>query len=100
MNWRGGERDSFTNSLRCTTMQIFFSSLRSNAYEFDKTEMRFHLRKSVVTLENKNIEVNGTFIGQELRFQQTFGSRKLNSIIGKQVFKGKINSAWPIQCVM
>ena len=53
MNWRGGERDSFTNSLRCTTMQIFFSSLRSNAYEFDKTEMRFHLRKSVVTLEKK-----------------------------------------------
>ena len=40
-------------------MQIFFSSLRSNAYEFDKTEMRFHLRKSVVTSENKNIEVNG-----------------------------------------
>ena len=31
----------------------FFSSLRSNAYEFDKTEMRFHLRKSVVTLEKK-----------------------------------------------
>ena len=59
---------------------------------FDKTDMRFHLRKSVVTLE-KNIEVNGTFIGQELWFQQTFGSRKLNSIIGKQVFKGKINSA-------
>ena len=66
---------------------------------FDKTDMRFHLRKSVVTLE-KNIEVNGTFIGQELWFQQTFGSRKLNSIIGKQVFKGKINSAWPIQCVL
>ena len=81
-------------------MQIFFSSLRSNADEFDKTEMRFHLRKSVVTLEKKNIEVNGTFIGQELWFQQTFGSRKLNSIIGKQFFKGKINSAWPIQCVM
>ena len=59
---------------------------------FDKTDIRFHLRKSVVTLE-KNIEVNGTFIGQELWFQQTFGSRKLNSIIGKQVFKGKINSA-------
>ena len=59
---------------------------------FDKTDIRFHLRKSVVTLE-KNIEVNGTFIGQELRFQQTFGSRKLNSVIGKQVFKGKINSA-------
>ena len=34
-------------------MQIFFSSLRSNAYEFDKTEMRFRLRKSVVTLEKK-----------------------------------------------
>ena len=66
---------------------------------FDKTDIRFHLRKSVVTLE-KNIEVNGTFIGQELWFQQTFGSRKLNSIIGKQVFKGKINSAWPIQCVL
>ena len=59
---------------------------------FDKTDTRFHLRKSVVTLE-KNIEVNGTFIGQELWFQQTFGSRKLNSIIGEQVFKGKINSA-------
>ena len=59
---------------------------------FDKTDIRFHLRKSVVTLE-KNIEVNGTFIGQELWFQQTFGSRKLNSIIGEQVFKGKINSA-------
>ena len=72
--------------------EFFFSSLSPSAYEFDNTDMRFHLRKSVVTSEKKNIEVNGTFIGQELSFQQTFGSRKLNSIIGKQVFKGKINS--------
>ena len=27
------------------------SRLSSNAYEFDEREMRFHLRKSVITLE-------------------------------------------------
>ena len=31
----------------------FLRKLSSNAYEFDKTEMRFRLRKSVVTLEKK-----------------------------------------------
>ena len=31
----------------------FLSKLSSNAYEFDKTEMRFHLRKSVVTFAKK-----------------------------------------------
>ena len=35
---------------------------------------------------------NGTFMAEELWFQQTFVSRKRNSIIGKLVFKGKINS--------
>ena len=52
--------------------------------------MRFHLRKSVVTFAKKIIKVNGTFI--ELWFQQTLVSRKRNSKIGRQVFKGKINS--------
>ena len=36
-------------------------------------------------------KVNGTFMAEELWFQQTFVSRKRNSIIGKLVFKGKIN---------
>ena len=37
--------------------------ISSNAYEFDKREMRFHLRKSVVTFAKKKIiGVNGTFI--------------------------------------
>ena len=40
----------------------FLSRLSSNAYEFDKREMRFHLRKSVVTFAKKIIKVNGTFI--------------------------------------
>ena len=37
----------------------FLSRLNANAYEFDKREMRFHLRKSAVTFAKK---VNGTFI--------------------------------------
>ena len=32
----------------------FLSRLSSNAYEFDKREMRFHLRKIVVTFAKKN----------------------------------------------
>ena len=40
----------------------FLSRLSSNAYEFDKSEMPVHLRKSVVTFAKKNKEVNGTFI--------------------------------------
>ena len=41
----------------------FLKKLSSNAYEFDKREMRFHLRKSVVTFAKKKIiGVNGTFI--------------------------------------
>ena len=70
----------------------FLSRLSSNAYEFDKREMRFHLRTSVVTLAKKIIKVNGTFIAEELLFQQTFFSRKRNIIIGKLLFKGKTNS--------
>ena len=31
-----------------------WDSLSSNAYEFDKREMRFHLSKSVVTFPEKN----------------------------------------------
>ena len=67
-----------------------FERISSNAYEFDRRGMRFHLRKSVVTFAKKIIKVNGTFI--ELWFQQTLVSRKRNSKIGRQVFKGKINS--------
>ena len=71
----------------------FLSRLSSNAYEFDKREMRFHLRKSVVTLAKKKetFKVNGTFIAEELWFQQTFFffSRKRNIIIGKLLFEGK-----------
>ena len=70
----------------------FLSRLSSNAYEFDKREMRFHLRKSVVTFAKKNLKVDGTFVAQELWFQQTFVSRERNSIIGKLLFKGKTNS--------
>ena len=33
--------------------RVFFSSLSPSAYEFDNTDMRFHLRKSVVTSEKK-----------------------------------------------
>ena len=40
----------------------FLSRLSSTAYEFDKKEIPFHLRKSVVTFAKKNIKVNGTFI--------------------------------------
>ena len=32
----------------------FLIRLSSNAYEFDKREMRFHLRKSAVTVAKKN----------------------------------------------
>ena len=49
----------------------FLSRLSSNTYEFDKREMRFHLRKIVVTFSKKNIRVKGTFIAYELLFQQT-----------------------------
>ena len=31
----------------------FLSRFSSNAYEFDKSEMHFHLRKSVVTFAKK-----------------------------------------------
>ena len=65
---------------------------RLNAYESDKREMGFHLRKSVVTVAKKIIRVNGTFIAKELWFQQTFVSGKRNSMTAKLVFKGKINS--------
>ena len=34
--------------------RVFFSSLSPSACEFDKTDMRFHLRKSVVTFEKKS----------------------------------------------
>ena len=40
----------------------FLSRLSSNVYEFDKSEMPFHLRKSVVTYAKKIIKLNGTFI--------------------------------------
>ena len=40
----------------------FLNKLSSNAYEFEKREMRFHLRKSVVTFAKKIIKVNGTYI--------------------------------------
>ena len=40
----------------------FLSRLSSNAYEFDKREMRFRLRKIVVTFAKKIIKLNGTFI--------------------------------------
>ena len=40
----------------------FLRKLSSNAYEFDKREMRFRLRKSVVTFAKKIIKVYGTFI--------------------------------------
>ena len=33
----------------------FLSRLSSNAYEFDKREMRFHLRKSAVTFAKKKL---------------------------------------------
>ena len=51
VNWRGGE-DSFTNSLRCTTMQSFWAD---NAYEFSFKEKCCYLRKNI-------IKVNGTFM--------------------------------------
>ena len=56
VNWRGDERDSFTNSLRYTTMNNaeFLSRLSSRAYGSDKTEMRFHLKKSVFNFRKKN----------------------------------------------
>ena len=40
----------------------FLSRLSSKAYEFDKREIRFHLRKTVVTFAKRIIKVNGTFI--------------------------------------
>ena len=40
----------------------FLNRLSSNGYEFDKSEMPFHLRKSVVTFAKKIIELKGTFI--------------------------------------
>ena len=43
----------------------FLSRLSSYAYEFDKREVRFHLRKSVAT-RKKIIMVNGTFINQSI----------------------------------
>ena len=49
----------------------FFSRLSSNAYEFDKREIRFHLRKSVVTFAKKIINVNGTY-----SLHKNFGSCK------------------------
>ena len=48
--------------------------------------------KCVVAFAKKIIRANGTFIAQKLWFQQTFVSRKRNSLIGKLVFKAKINS--------
>ena len=44
----------------------FLSRLSSNAYAFDKREVRFHLRKSVATFAKKIIMVNGTFINQSI----------------------------------
>ena len=41
----------------------FLSRLSSNAYEFDKRDMPFHLRKlSVGTFAKKIIKLDGTFI--------------------------------------
>ena len=59
--WRGGE-DSLTKSFTMHNKAEFLSRLSYNAYEFHKWEMRFHLRKSVVTSAKKIIKVNGTFI--------------------------------------
>ena len=53
----------------------FLSRLNANAYEFDKREMRFHLRKSAVTFAKK---VNGTFMLKK------FGS-------SKRLFQGNEN---------
>ena len=41
----------------------FLSRLSSTAFEFDNREIRFHLKKSVVTFAKKIIKVNGIFIG-------------------------------------
>ena len=40
----------------------FLSRLSSSAYEFDKSEMPVHLRKSVVAFAKKIMKLNGTFI--------------------------------------
>ena len=56
MERRGG--DSLTRHNNAT----FLSRLSSNAYDFDKREMRFHLRKSVLTFAKTIVKVNGTFV--------------------------------------
>ena len=56
------QKDSLTKSFTMHNKAEFLSRLTYNAYEFDKWEMRFHLRKSVVTSAKKIIKVNGTFI--------------------------------------
>ena len=73
-----GEEGLFNLSFTMHTNVEFLSTLSTNAYEFDKMEMRVHLGKSVVTFAKKiiNLKVNGTL---ELWFQQTFVSRKRNS---------------------
>ena len=50
----------------------FLSRFISNAYEFDKREMRFHLRKSVVTFA-KNLYI---FRLTEHSLHKNFGSSK------------------------
>ena len=55
----------------------FLSRLNSNAYEFDKREMRFHLRKSAITFAKK---VNGP----EHSSLKKFGS-------SKRLFQGNEN---------
>ena len=40
----------------------FLNRLSPDAYKLNKSEMRFHLRKGVVTFAKKVIRVNGTFI--------------------------------------
>ena len=55
-----------------------------NAYETDKREMRFHLRKRVVTLARKNLQ-------KSYRNIHLIRTLVLMSIIGTQVFKGEIN---------
>ena len=52
----------------------FLSRLSSNDYEFDKRQMRFHLRKSVVTFAKK---INGKRLTEHSSHKNIGSSKRL-----------------------
>ena len=92
MNWRGGERIVLLILYDAHYNAAFLNKLSSNAYEFDE---RLSLKEKSCYLHKKNINwltEHSSHKNFGSASKRSFQELKRNSIIGKLVFKGEINS--------